>query len=78
MAETITDVKKSLITQLKTRDANVILYRDQIDDYIFFTQQKRAMHTDIKKRGRTYTAVSAAGKEYEKDNPSVKNAFALQ
>lgn len=33
------------------------------------------MQIDIRKRGRTYTAVSAAGKDYEKDNPSVKNAL---
>nr|WP_312288128.1 hypothetical protein [Terrisporobacter sp.] len=32
------------------------------------------MQKDIKQRGRTYMTVSAAGKEYEKDNPSVKNA----
>ncbi len=33
------------------------------------------MQKDIKVRGNSYTAVSAAGKEYEKDNPSVKNAL---
>jgi hypothetical protein len=73
--EKISEIKKSLITELKNRSADVALYRDQIDDYIFITRQERKMQADIKKRGLSYTATSAAGKEYEKDNPSVKGAL---
>ncbi len=40
-----------------------------------FISSFRQCRRDIKKRGRTYTAISAAGKDYEKDNPSVKNAL---
>ena len=69
------DIRKSLAEQLKAKGADIALYRAQIDDYMWFVQQFRHMQEDINKRGRTYTAVSAAGKEYEKENPSVKNAL---
>lgn len=74
MAEAISAVKNSLIEQLEARGANVSLYRDQIDSYIFFTQQERKMQADVRKRGLTYHSISASGKEYEKDNPCVKDA----
>lgn len=73
--EKISEIKKSLITELKNHGADVSLYRDQIDDYITITRQERKMQADIKKRGLSYTAISAAGKEYEKDNPSIKAAI---
>jgi len=69
------EVKYSLIQQLQAKGADVTLYRAMIDDYIWLYQQFHQMQTDIRKRGRTYTAISAAGKEYEKDNPSVKNVL---
>lgn len=69
------EVRKSLSEQLKAKGADVTLYRAMIDDYMWFFQQERQMQADIKKRGRTYDAVSAAGKDYEKENPSVKNAL---
>lgn len=74
MAEAISAVKNSLIEQLEARGANVSLYRDQIDSYIFFTQQERKMQADVRKRGLTYPSISASGKEYEKDNSAVKDA----
>jgi Phage terminase, small subunit. len=70
-----TEVKNSLIKQLQVKGADVTLYRALIDDYMWFFQQFHQMQTDIRKQGRTYTATSAAGKDYEKDNPSVKNAL---
>ena len=69
------EVKESLVKQLQAKGADVTLYRALIDDYMWFYQQFHQMQADIRKRKRTYTAVSAAGKEYEKDNPSVKNAL---
>ena len=69
------EVKESIVKQLQAKGADVTLYRALIDDYMWFFQQFHQMQTDIHKRGRTYTAVSAAGKDYEKDNPSVKNAL---
>ena len=73
--ESAKNVKESLLEQIKTKGADVALYRAQIDDYMWFLQQERQMQADIRKNGRTYLATSAAGKEYEKDNPSVKNAL---
>ena len=70
-----TNVKKSLVKQLEIKGANVDIYLSLIDDYIWFWQQERKMQKDIKDNGRTYTAVSASGKDYEKNNPSVKDAL---
>ena len=68
-------IRKSLLEQLIAKGADVELYRSLIDDYCWLWKQEREMQKDIKERGRTYTAKSAAGKEYEKENPSVKNAL---
>lgn len=69
-----TSIKNSLIEQLEKKGANVDHFLGLIDDYIWYWKEEKAMQKDIKKRGRTYIATSAAGKEYEKDNPSVKNS----
>jgi phage terminase small subunit len=69
------EVKESLIEQLQAKGADVTLYRALIDDYMWFYQQFHQMQADIQKRGRTYTTVSAAGKDYEKNNPSVEEAL---
>lgn len=68
-------VKESLLKQLKNKGANVEIYTSLVDDYIFLWKQERAMQKDIRERGRTYSAISASGKEYEKNNPSVKDAL---
>lgn len=68
-------IKDSLIKQLRDKGANVEHFKSLIDDYIWYWKEEQSMQKDIKVRGRTYTAISAAGKEYEKDNPSVKNAM---
>lgn len=60
--------------QLEKKGANIDHFSSLIDDYIWYYNQEKAMQKDIKQRGRTYMTISAAGKEYEKDNPSVKNA----
>jgi hypothetical protein len=72
---TVKKVRDSLIKQLEIKGANVALYESLIDDYMFLLQQERAMQKDIRKKGRTYTALSSTGKEYEKNNPSVKDAL---
>lgn len=75
MAISITKVRDSLIEQLRRKGADVDCFKDQVDSYIFFTKQEREMQKDIKKNGLSYEAVSATGKLYVKDNPSVKNAL---
>lgn len=69
------EIRKSLMDQLIAKGADVKLYRALIDDYMWFYQQFHQMQADIKKRGRTYTTVSAQGKDYEKNNPCVKDAL---
>jgi hypothetical protein len=68
-------VKDSLIKQLEIKGAKVELYLSLIDDYMWLWKQEREMQKDVKTKGRTYTAMSAAGREYEKNNPSVKDAL---
>lgn len=68
-------VKDSLLKQLKDKGADVEIYRSLVEDYIWLWKQERIMQKDIMQRGRTYMAVSASGKEYEKNNPSVKDAL---
>jgi hypothetical protein len=69
------NIRESLIRQLENKGANVEHFLSLIDDYIWYWTQEKAMQKDIKVKGYSYTAVSAAGKEYEKENPSVKNAL---
>lgn len=71
----IKKIRKSLIEQLEAKGANIPLFQDQIETYIFFVEREREMQNDIRERGLSFMAVSASGKEYVKDNPSVKNAI---
>ena len=70
----IQKIKESLIQQLEQAGASVDFYKALVEDYCFYEQNERKMQADIRKRGITYEAISAAGKKYEKDNPSVKQA----
>lgn len=72
---TVKNIRESLAAQIKAQGADVDVYTSLIDDYAWFWEQERAMQKDIKKRGRTYNAISSTGKEYEKNNPSVKDAL---
>lgn len=72
---TVNQIRESLIDQLKIRGADVACFVDLIDSYIYYTKQERLMQADIKKNGLSYPAVSATGKNYIKDNPSIKNAI---
>lgn len=74
MATPLKSIKESLILQLKAKNADIDLYNDLIEDYIFFCTQERKMQADIRKNGHIISATSAQGKPYDKENPSVKNA----
>ena len=69
------NIKDSLIKQLSDKGAKTNHFLSLIDDYMWYWKQEKEMQDDIKKRGHTITAISAAGNEYDKDNPSVKNAY---
>lgn len=68
------EIKDSLIKQLQNKGADVSHFLGLVDDYVWYFEQEKAMQQDINTRGRVYTAISAAGKTYEKENPSIKNA----
>lgn len=70
----LTQIRESLEKQLQDRGADVAHFQALLDDLMFYFQQERKMQADIKKNGRIIKARSAAGKEYDKENPAVKQA----
>ena len=69
---TVKQIKESLIRQLEERDARVPYALSLIDDYGFLWQQKNKMQASVRKHGMSIPATSSVGKEYDKENPSVK------
>ena len=65
-------IKESLTQQLIAKGANVPHFVGLVDDYVEYYALAKLMEEDIKERGLSYTAISAAGKIYEKENPCVK------
>lgn len=70
-----TDIKKGLIKQLETKGANTPHFMSLVEDYMFLHDQVQKMKKSIKEDGLEYNATSAAGKEYMKENPAVKNVI---
>lgn len=68
-------IKRDLLDQLKAKGADVLIFRDLIDRYIYFRRLEIEMQRDVSERGLSYLSVSSTGKEYVKDNPSIKNAI---
>lgn len=58
--------------QLTAKGADVAHFEALVDDYVEYFGLVKKLKADIRKNGISYTAMSAAGKEYVKDNPSVK------
>lgn len=72
--ETMASIRASLTEQLQAKGADIPLFMDYIDKYMFYDSQERKMMADIRHRGIMVKAISAQGKEYERDNPSIKLA----
>lgn len=70
------DIRASLEQQLRERGADVAAYRSLLDDYMRYWRMEKDYHADLKKRGDTIVSISASGKEYERENPSFRNALA--
>lgn len=68
------DIRASLEQQLRDLGADVAHFTDLMDDYMFTCTQERKMQADIRKNGIMIPAVSAAGKEYKRENPACKLA----
>lgn len=67
-------VREDIINQLRAKGADVLIFEDLIDRFMFYRDLEIEMHRDIAERGLEYPAVSATGKNYVKENPSVKQA----
>lgn len=67
-------VREDLINQLKAKGADVLIFVDLIDRYMFYRDLEIEMHKNIAEKGLEYPTVSATGKNYVKENPSVKQA----
>ena len=65
-------IRESLISQLHAKGADVDHFVALVEDYVNYYDMVRKMKRIIREKGITYIAISAAGKEYEKDNPCVK------
>lgn len=68
-------IRRDLLDQLKAKGADMLIFRDLIDRYIYFRRLEIEMQRDVSERGLSYLSVSSTGKEYFKDNPSIKNAI---
>ena len=71
---TKSEIRSSLEAQLKDRGADVLHFSALLDDYMFFYTMQHKMQVDVRKRGITVKAISASGKEYDRENPSLKLA----
>ena len=71
---TLNKIRRSLLEQLEKKGCKTPFFEGLVADYIYYEEQERAMKKDVEDRGATYTAISAQGKVYDKDNPSVKAA----
>lgn len=67
------DIRKGLIRQLEMKGVKTSYFLSMVEDYMFLHGQVQKMKTSIRKDGVEYEAVSAAGKNYTKENPAVKN-----
>lgn len=67
------DIENSLKQQLKEKGVKSAYIYSLADDYVFLWQQMQDMKKSIKKKGRLYKAISAVGKEYEKENPAIRD-----
>ena len=67
-------VREDLIAQLKAMGADVLVFKDLIDRYMFYRDLEIKMQKDIANRGLEFEARSATGKIYMKENHSVKTA----
>lgn len=65
-------VKKSLINQLKAKNANIDAFTALVDDYAALNEICTDLKKDIKERGTLVRDVTCTGREVTKPNPSIK------
>ena len=69
------EIRADLEAQLRAKGADIITFMDLIDQAIFFRDAAIAMQKDVRERGLSFLSISSTGKEYMKDNPSIKLAM---
>ena len=73
---TRTEIENALLTQLTMLGAMKEQYIDLIRDYMRLWDVKKALFSDVKKRGVTYQEHNAQGMAITKNNPSTKEVLA--
>lgn len=66
------DVKSSLVGQLRNQGADVAHFLDLIDQYMFFRREFRRLKKEAKLG--TMIEVTGASGVYQKENPAIKQA----
>ncbi len=70
---TKTEVKNSLLEQLRLQNKTSDFYRDLVNDYMDYWSLKKKLISDIKNKGLRYETVNGNGLTVEKPNESVTN-----
>ena len=70
---TKTEIKESLLEQLRLQNKTSDFYLDLVSDYMDYWSLKKKLITDIRKKGIRYDTVNGNGIKVEKPNESVTN-----
>ena len=70
---TKTEIKESLLEQLRLQNKTSDFYLDLVSDYMDYWSLKKKLITDIRKKGIRYETVNGNGIEVEIPNESVTN-----
>lgn len=70
---TKTEIKESLLEQLRLQNKTSDFYLDLVSDYMDYWSLKKKLITDIRKKGIRYETVNGNGIKVEKPNESVTN-----
>ena len=68
---TKTEIKESLLEQLRLQNKTSDFYLDLVSDYMDYWSLKKKLITDIRKKGIRYDTVNGNGIKVEKPNESV-------
>lgn len=70
---TKTEIKESLLEQLRLQNKTSDFYLDLVSDYMDYWSLKKKLITDIRKKGIRYDTVNGNGIKVEKPTESVTN-----
>ena len=70
---TKTEIKESLLEQLRLQNKTSDFYLDLVSDYMDYWSLKKKLIADIRKKGIRYDTINGNGIKVEKQNESVTN-----